>query len=196
MDHPVFASPIRIDFSRLRFEPFRERGQVREFDSGEPDLDEFLNTEEVEEYERDNLGHTTLVFYDGELIAYYTISSDGLRAEYVDARKLSASHFKRTAERIEAYPALKIGRFAVQKTWQSKGIGRLLLRRIAAIAVTAQPAVRLITLNAKPNAVPFYQKAGFALTQEVRRERGRINRTMYLDVLAIRDAVLDELERK
>ena len=131
-----------------------------------------------------------MVFYDGELVAYYTISSDGLRAEYVDARKLSAAHVKKSAQRIEAYPALKIGRFAVQRNWQSRGIGRLLIRRIAAIAVTTQPAVRLIILNAKPKAVPFYQKAGFVLTNEVRRERGRVNRTMYLDVLSIQDAVL------
>lgn len=192
MDYPQFSSPLRADSSRLRFEPFRERGQVRKFDSGEPDLDDFLNTEEVEEYERDNLGHTTLVFYDGELVAYYTISSDGLRAEYVDARKLSASHVKKSAQRIEVYPALKIGRFAVQRNWQSRGIGRLLIRRIAAIAVTTQPAVRLITLNAKPKAIPFYQKAGFVLTNEVHRERGRINRTMYLDVLSIRDAVVGD----
>ena len=190
MDNPQFSSPVRADPSKLRFDPFRERDQVRKFDSGEPDLDDFLNTEEVEEYERENLGHTTLVFYDGELVAYYTISSDGLRAEYVDARKLSASHVKKSAQRIEAYPALKIGRFAVQRNWQSRGIGRLLIRRIAAIAVTTQPAVRLIILNAKPKAVPFYQKAGFVLTNEVRRERGRVNRTMYLDVLSIQDAVL------
>ena len=190
MDNPQFSSPVRADPSKLRFDPFRERDQVRKFDSGEPDLDDFLNTEEVEEYERENLGHTPLVFYDGELVAYYTISSDGLRAEYVDARKLSAAHVKKSAQRIEAYPALKIGRFAVQRNWQSRGIGRLLIRRIAAIAVTTQPAVRLIILNAKPKAVPFYQKAGFVLTNEVRRERGRVNRTMYLDVLSIQDAVL------
>jgi hypothetical protein len=44
MDNPQFSSPVRADPSKLRFDPFRERDQVRKFDSGEPDLDDFLNT--------------------------------------------------------------------------------------------------------------------------------------------------------
>jgi len=190
MSDPEPDSFSVVPGSRLQYEPFKDRGQVRRFDSGEPELDSFLNSEEVEEYERDNFGKTTLVFLDGALVAYYTICADGLRVEYVDARKMSGSHFKQETRRMEVYPALKIGRLAVQKEWQGKDIGTALVRRIAAIAVRAQPAVRLLTLNAKPRAVGFYEKFGFTLTNAVHRERGRIDRTMYLDVLAIEDAVL------
>lgn len=184
-----FSNPIRVDPSFLRYEPFKERGQVRHFDSGESALDEFLNSEEVSEYENEKLGSTWLVFYEGELVAYYTIGTDSLRLEYVDSRKLSGRHFKKEERRVESIPSLKIGRLAVQRAWQSRGIGRLLLRRIAAIAYASEPAVRLLTVNSKEGSVKFYQAAGFEMTKMVRRERGRRERTMYLDLLAIRDQI-------
>lgn len=192
VDRPRFSEGISIDPALLRYEPFRERGQVNRFDSGEPDLDKFLNTEEVEEYEREKLGSTTLVFDQGELIAYYTIGTDSLRLEYVDAKKLAGRHFKRGQERVESIPSLKIGRLAVQRTRQGRGIGRILIRRIAAIAYDSRPAVRLLTTNAKPGSVPFYQKCGFELTQPVRRERGRRERTMYLDLLALAESITSD----
>ena len=75
----LFSHVSVVDPELLSYEPFRERGQVRRFSCGEPDLDSFLNTREVEEYEHENLGRTTLVYYNGQFVVYYTISSDGLR---------------------------------------------------------------------------------------------------------------------
>lgn len=120
----LFSHPSRIDPALVSYEPFKEKGRVRRFTCGHPDLDSFLNTEEVEEYERENLGRTTLVYYDGQLVAYYTISSDGLRLEYIQSKKISKSHVKSGKEVVETIPSLKIGRLAVQSEFQNSGIGR------------------------------------------------------------------------
>ncbi|HUZ79205.1 MAG TPA: hypothetical protein VMV28_01070 [Thermoplasmata archaeon] len=109
-----FSKPIQVDPDLFSYEPFRDRGQVRTFSCGEPDLDEFLCPEEVEEYERENLGRTVLAHYNGELVGYYTISTDGLRLEYIQSRKYSKSHVKKGKELVETIPSLKIGRLAVQ----------------------------------------------------------------------------------
>jgi len=180
-----FAHSLSVDPDLLSYEQFRERGQVRRFSCGHPSLDAFLNTSEVEEYEQENLGRTSLVFYNGELVAYYTISSDGLRLEYIAAKKVAGSHVKRGKEVVETIPSLKIGRLAVQSEWQNKGIGRLLIRRIAAIALSGDSAVRLLIVNAKSGSIQFYRECGFRLTREVGHERGRRERTMYLDLLAV-----------
>ncbi len=90
-----FANEIAVDPRLLRYEPFQDRGQVSRFDCGEAPLNDSLNTDEVEEYEREKLGSTWLVFYQGELVAYYAIGTDSLRRGYVDAKKLSGSYFKR-----------------------------------------------------------------------------------------------------
>jgi GNAT superfamily N-acetyltransferase len=180
-----FSKAIQVDPDLFEYEPFRDRGQVRQFTCGDPNLDEFLCTQEVEEYERENLGHTFLVFYNGELVAYYTISMDGLRLEYIQERKYPKSHVKRGKELVETIPSLKIGRLAVQTEHQGRGIGRVIIRRIAAIGLASVPAVRLLTVNSKPNSIQFYQNCGFKFAREVGHERGRKLRTMYLDLLGI-----------
>ena len=187
-----FSRGIQVDPRLLCYEPFHEHGEVPRFDSGEPDLDRFLNSEEVQEYEEDKLGSTWLVYYAGDLVAYYTIGTDSLRIEYLDEKKLSGRHFKKGQHRVESIPSLKIGRLAVQREHQGRGFGRLLIRRIASIAFRSQPAVRFLTVNAKAPSVPFYRKCGFELTREVRREKNRRERTMYLDLLAIGDVMQED----
>ena len=187
-----FSSEISIDPDRLQYEPFADRGQVRRFDSGSPPLDSFLNSNEVAEYERENLGHTTLVFLEGDLVAYYTVSPDGLRLEYISSKKISKSHVKHGKEKVETIPSLKIGRLAVQTPWQSKGLGRILIRRIAASALVTPPSPRLLIVNSKVDSIPFYHKCGFSMTREIGREKRRRDRTMYLDLLAIEAEVRTE----
>ncbi len=91
--------------------------------------------------------------------------------------------------KIETIPALKIGRLAVDRRYQNRGVGRLLIKYIAgmAIEIGRGTGIRLLILQAKPQSVPFYLKAGFQLTYEVKRERGRRNRTMFLDLFRIEE---------
>ncbi|HLF06871.1 MAG TPA: GNAT family N-acetyltransferase [Thermoplasmata archaeon] len=176
-----------IDPDALQYEAFKETLRVRDFDSGSKDLDDFLNTEEVEAYEDEGLGRTTLVFYRGELVAYFTTSFDGLRVEYLKTWK----SFTRLAEfKLEVVPAVKIGRLAVQRAWQSKGIGRHLIRWVAGMALElgGTSGVRLLIVQAKKESIPFYEKCGFQLTVETKRERKRENnRTMFFDLHSIAD---------
>jgi GNAT superfamily N-acetyltransferase len=180
-----FAHPVTVEADRLSYEPFKERGQVVRFSCGQSDLDESLDSTEVEEYERENLGRTTLAFYDGQLVGYYAISSDGLRLEYIQARKYPKSHVKKGKELVETVPSIKIGRLAVEQAHQCRGFGRLFIRRIAAIGLSGDSAVRLPIVNSKSTSVNFYLSCGFKLTREVGHERGRTERTMYLDLLGV-----------
>lgn len=192
METPTPGSSPKIDRRKLRYELLRDESQIpTTFDSGEPEIDDFILTKEALEFERDSEGRTSLVFLNGELVAYYTLSSDSLRSEYVESKKLSGAYKKAKKEKLEVYPALKIGRLGVQRWWHRRGVGTAIVRRVVAIAVRGPAATRFITLRAKPPAVPFYQALGFEMTLEVHRERGKINRTMYLDTLPLRDAVLD-----
>lgn len=179
-----FAHPVTIAPDQLRIERFLETRKVQSFDCGNKDLNDFLNTEEVAKYEKEGLGRTYLVYYDGELVAYFTVSFDSLRVEYLQTVK----SFSELAEmRLEALPAVKIGRLAVDTNHQSLGIGRMLVRYIAGMALEmgGKMGVRLLVLQAKPESIPFYEKCGFKLTYETKRERGRLNRTMFLDLFGI-----------
>src|SRR5690349_17731016 len=165
----------------LVVKPFEEVERTAGFSCGDPDLDAFLATPEAGQYEREWLGRTYLVFFDGAMAAYFTLSAAELRIEYLLPREQWAGFF---ASRIEAIPALKIGRLAVDSRFQGRGIGKGVLRHIVGMALTAGDSVgvRMIVLHAKPDSVPFYQGRGFQFTVSTKRERRRKNRTMFLDL--------------
>lgn len=168
----------------LDFEPFsKESHQVRNFDCGEEPLNEFLNTEEVEDYEEARAGKTTLVFFKGELVGYYTLCPGELKSDLVETHR---SFSKSQELRLEAYPAWKIGRFAVQKKWQGTGVAQLMIKRVVGEIqhIARSAAIRLIILEAKPieRTIRFYERAGFSFVVEVHRNKKRRNKTMFLDL--------------
>ena len=157
-------------------------------------MDDFLTTDEVQAYETQGLGRTYLAYYEGHLVAYFTVSDDSLRVEYLRKRK---SFYIPSKKIVDAYPGIKIGRLATALTWQNKGVGRFVVAYIARLALEsgARSGVRLLILESKPGSVDFYEKCGFELTYEVARERGRTNRTMFLDLQSIQDLLPGWTER-
>jgi GNAT superfamily N-acetyltransferase len=180
----LFAHPVDIDPAELRYEPFKQNSDVKQFDSGTPDLDEFLCTDEVREYERQNLGRTSLVYYQGHLVGYYTTLVDGLRIEYVLDKKTAKSYVKLGRAVVDKIPCVKEGRLAIQTEWKGKGIGRHIIRHIIgyALALSKDTAIRLIIAEAMPQSLEFYLKCGFQLTVETRSERKRRHRTVFFDL--------------
>jgi len=187
--HTEGASDINpLDIS---VEPFKENQDVLRFTCGNRDLDEFLTTEEVKRYEVQGLGKTYLVYLEGHLVAYFTVCNDSLRVEYLKKTK----SFSKSAELIvDSYPAVKIGRLATAMEWQRRGIGRAVVAYIARAALEsgARFGVRLLIVEAKPESITFYERCGFELTFETARERGRKNRTMFLDLQDLRSLLPNE----
>jgi GNAT superfamily N-acetyltransferase len=184
-------SDLEVAPEDLDIEPFIETRKVKDFDCGNRDLNDFLNTEEVQRYDREGLGNTHLVYFRGNLVAYFTTCLSELRWEYVKHIKAFNRY---PSEMVDAYPGIKIGRLAVQRSWQGKGIGTAILRFIAGMALSlrGQHGIRLLILQAKLESIPFYEKNGFILTLETKRERKRKNnRTMFLDILGIREPAAD-----
>lgn len=158
------------------------------FDCGNKDMNDFLCTDEVAKYESELFGKTTLVFYEGQLVAYYTISNDVLRKEYLKTYK----SFSRLGEyTLEGIPAITIGRLAVDRGWQNKGIGRVIIQRIVMFALDASKysGTRLVLVQAKSEAFDFYKKLGFEFVMDLKRERQRFKargtRTMFFDIKAL-----------
>ena len=186
----LFQHSDTLDPTKLNFEPFKtETSKVDTFDCGNADLNEFLCTDEVNNYEDEMLGKTTLVYYEGELAGYYTLSSTCLGVRYLEHktgfRKLSEYH-------VKELPALLIGRLAINMKWQKKGIGRYIIQRIAMLALdqARNQGVRLLVVQAKEDAFDFYQKCGFEFVMESKNEMKRFKtrgtRTMFFDVSSLK----------
>jgi len=170
---------------------FKETKRVTDFSCGNKDLDDFLNTKEVENYDTENLGKTQMVYYRGQLVAYFTISFAGLKRELV--KGLKKFSLPKVID-IESYPAIKIGRLAVQKEWQRKGIGKSLLKYIVAygLETRVKGGLRLIIVEAEPESQKFYEKFGFILVNQTRHERKRTHKTMFFDLSELDGSIAEE----
>lgn len=148
----------------------------------------------MRKYADEMLGKTTLIFCKGELVAYYTIYNDVLRKEYL---KIHKSFSKLSEYKVSSVPSITIGRLAVDKKWQSKGIGRILIQRISMYALdqSRQLGIRLLIVQAKKNAIPFYEKLGFDYVADTASEKKRFKtrgtRTMFFDIKLLRYLLSD-----
>lgn len=176
-----------VDPNELCFEPFLETRKVQQFHCGREELDNFLNTEEVENYQREGLGRSTLVYYRGDVVGYFTTSSESLRVEYMQSYR----SFSKVQElKVNDVPGVKIGRLAVHSSWQRRGIGKHIFKYIHGMAqeVTSKYfAIRIIFVEAYKESIPFYKKMDFDFAYKTRKERQRMHkygtRTMFFSIL-------------
>lgn len=181
-----FEHPSTIDPNLLRVAPFKvESKDVQNFDCGSAPLNDFLRTEEVRNYERLRYGRTYLVYYEFDLVAYFTISSGEIRASYLAGTRIDNIRGEREFV-VEKIPGVKIGRLAVDKKYQNRGVGRAVVAIIAGIArqMSESIGMRLLIVQAKPESMSFYRKMGFNQLVSAREKR-RIHRTFFLDLYSI-----------
>lgn len=149
--------PITLD--DLKIIPLTKEHNVREFDCGDTDLNEFVQVD-CHSYQNQYLSHTRLAFHEGRIVGYVTLLSDCIILKTNEKRKLFSFHGK-----IYFFPALKIARLGVQRNLQKNGIGRSLL--VYSIGVAAHlnhqlsVGCRFVTVDAYPESVSWYEKRGF-----------------------------------
>ena len=112
-----------------------------------------------------------------DIIAYFSLLNDKIDREFI-----ASNLWNRLSRRIpntkrrSSYPALKIGRFAVNGKGQHKGIGRELIFFIQTwFYKDRKSGCRFITVDALREAEPFYAKCGFSRLSEPKdtEERGK-----------------------
>lgn len=86
------------------------------------------------------------------------------------------------SKRRKSYPAIKIGRLAVDDKYSGKGIGRFLVDRIKyRFATDRIIGCRFITVDALESAIPFYIKNGFQFLTETDKDED--TRLMFFDLI-------------
>ena len=84
-----------------------------------------------------------------------------------------------------SYPAIKIGRLAVDLKYEGQGIGRELMKQIKESVAKGSKvsAFRFLTVDAYLSAVPFYEKNGFKML--LGNDENKHTRAMYFDMLEL-----------
>ena len=136
-------------------EPLSERHILTDFNSGQPALDSWLVSRALKN-ERSGGSRTYVVCEDGRAVAYYCLSAASAAHRAVPGR------IRRNMP--DPVPVILLGRLAVAKSHQGRGLARDLVRdaslrtlRAAEIAGIRAMLVRAVD----DNAAGFYRKVGF-----------------------------------
>ncbi|MDE7336441.1 MAG: GNAT family N-acetyltransferase [Muribaculaceae bacterium] len=173
-----------MDFSKFTFRQIEADTDIKSFDCGDADLNDFLISD-AKKYLGAMMALTYLLEDESEskTVAYYSLLNDKIvfdpeEKHFWNKLNRKISNKKRRKE----YPAVKIGRLAVSKDYSGQHIGRAILLQIKHMFATMRrSACRFITVDAYAAAVPFYEKSGFMFMSE--KDKNSRTRAMYFDLI-------------
>lgn len=144
---------------KVRIERLESRHRRDGFDSGEPALDAFL-TRLAGQQQRRGFGKTYVALADDglEVTGFVTVSAGQVATTVLPAPPNLPRH---------AAPILRIGRLAVDRRHQGKGIGQALLSFALHLALDFSERVGLyaVVVDAKnENVARYYRQIGFEPT--------------------------------
>jgi GNAT superfamily N-acetyltransferase len=175
-----------MNLGELRVSPLKKDTQIDPFDCGDEALNRFL-INEAKDYQTERLAVTHLVRLGDRLVAYFSLLNDKVEFNLLEQNvKSQWNRFNRTnsipnPKRRKAYPAVKIGRLAVDKEFGGFGVGKHLIRVIQGIVLRNEAvAFRFLTVDAYAAAIPFYIKNDFKLLSN--EDINDDTRFLYLDL--------------
>ena len=181
-----------MDFSNFTFRQIDAYTQIKSFDCGDSDLNDFLFCDAVN-YFKTMMALTYLLEDNStnETVAFYSLLNDKIVFDPED-RKIwnRLNRLIANPKRRKEYPAVKIGRLAVNKAYSGKHIGNAIMLQIKHMFSSMnRSACRFITVDAYAAAVPFYEKCGFMFLSN--SNKNAPTRSMYYDLINFRKQVFD-----
>jgi ribosomal protein S18 acetylase RimI-like enzyme len=141
----------------FRFEALGDRHDRAAFGCGDEALDRYFQTQATQDIRR-RIANCFVVVEaaTGQVAAYYTLSAASI--PLVD---LPADEAKRLP-RYPALPAVRIGRLAVDRRFERRGLGELMLMNAVHRTMQDAAAAFALLVDAKNDrAAAFYQRYGF-----------------------------------
>ncbi|POZ51841.1 GNAT family N-acetyltransferase [Methylovulum psychrotolerans] len=141
----------------FRLEALASQHDRSAFTSGDGRLDLYFQTQATQDSRR-RIANCFVAVETAthQVVAYYTIASAS-----VSTADLPPDDAKRLP-RYPTMPAVRIGRLAVDRRYQGRGLGKSLLADAAVKAIAAAPASFALLVDAKDDqAVNFYKHHGF-----------------------------------
>lgn len=137
------------------------------FRSGNVELDRFFAQYAGQNQFRHHIGTTYVAIDQGAIAGFATVA-----ASEVSAAALHSSKWKRLPK--YPLPVLRLARLAVDDEFRAQGVGSLLLRAVLRLAARMADEVGCVgvVVDAKPEAVAFYERLGLVPLDVVGGELG------------------------
>ncbi len=141
----------------IEIRPLARDDDRTDFSCGQPELDRFFEHYAGQNQFKLHLAVTCVAVIEGRIVGFATVAASSLeRANMPKARM---------RKRLPAYPlpVLRLARLGIDVRAQGRGIGTGLLRHVLKLALDQRERLGCIGLivDAKPDAVGFYEKLGF-----------------------------------
>lgn len=153
-----------------------------DFRSGNIELDRFFQRYAGQNQFKHHIGTTYVAVEDGVIVGFATVAASQLEIEHLPPQR---------RRRLPRYPlpVLRLARLATDERAQGQGVGQLLLKSVFVLAQQMSHDFGCIgvVVDAKPEAIDFYQKYGFFELETVQGHLGdRPQPTpMFLEIGAI-----------
>ena len=175
--------------NKIKIVRLEEDTQLSSFDCGDIDLNDFLNNDS-KNYLKSMLAVTYLIKVENEIAAYFCLSYDGLtRTTILTAEeKVLWNKVGRkipNSKRRKTYPAVKIGRLAVNQKFSGLGLGTQILLSIREMYLSEShhAGCRFVTVDAYSSALPFYERNDFRYLTT--KDEDEDTRAMYFDLKSV-----------
>lgn len=155
------------------------------FDCGDEDLNDFL-LNDAKAFQKKQIANTYILEDERKILAYFCLLNDKISRQ--DSSNSMWKNIKKefpAEKRFSSYPAVKIGRFAVDKSQQGTGLGTELMTSLKFLLQEKHvvSAFRFITVDAYIKAIPFYEKNDFHLLMP--HDPDEYTKTMFFDMFSL-----------
>jgi len=172
-----------MDFSKLNLIRLTPEQEIKPFDCGDCDLNDFL-FQDAKNYFNELYAVTYLLENKNNTVAFFSVLNDKISFEDTKKSKSSWELFKNTIageKSLSSYPAMKIGRLGVSKEFKMQGIGTYILDYLKILFITNnRTGCRCITVDAYNKSLEFYKKNEFKYLTY--KDEKKDTRLMYFDL--------------
>jgi GNAT superfamily N-acetyltransferase len=168
-----------------RFVRLTEEHEIKPFDCGDDDLNEFLLVD-ARFYLKELLAVTYLIESDSDTIAFFSLSNDRIALDNMDSNAQWNKLRRRFPQqkRLRSYPSVKIGRIGVSRHYSNCGYGSKIMNYIKFwFTDVNKTGCRFITVDSYQSAIGFYEKNGFDFLSK--EDEGQLTRLMYFDLMSL-----------
>jgi ribosomal protein S18 acetylase RimI-like enzyme len=151
------------------------------FSCGEAELDHFFQKYAGQNQFRHYIGTTYVATDRKRIVGFVSVSVATLTNDTIASQKLPNYPL----------PVLKIARLAVDTKYQYMGIGKKLLKAMFLLATAQKERIGCVgvVVDAKQDAIPFYEKLGFMKLHTLDKRRYRDLTSMFIAIETIEKAL-------